>query len=353
MKQWKMCAASLLGLILVISGCSSKPAAPASPAPTTTPAPAPQTPPKFRIMVGGMEKIIYLPAKLTEILGYFKEEGVDVELMSEPAGVEAEDALLAGEVDGVVGFYDHNIDLQAKGKKTVDVIIFGGSPGEFMMVSKAASDKIKTVTDLKGAAIGVTGLGSSTNFLANYLVVKGGNKRSDYTPLAVGAGNTLIAAMRQGTIQTAVTTEPTVSRLLKTGEGAILVDMSDAAAAAKNLGGVYPASSMYMRQDYVKAHPEVVQKVINAFVKTMRWISSHTAEEIAAKEPADYYAGDKELYINALKRSLTMFTKDGRMPSDGPATVLKVLTTFNKDIDPGKVDLNATFTNEFVDKAPK
>ena len=71
---------------------------------------------KISIMVGGIEKIIYLPARLAEQLGYYKEAGLDVELLSEPAGVNAEDEMLAGAVQGVVGFYDHTVDLQAKGK---------------------------------------------------------------------------------------------------------------------------------------------------------------------------------------------------------------------------------------------
>ena len=62
---------------------------------------------KISIMVGGIEKNIYLPAKLAEQLGYFKDEGLDVELLSEPAGVDAENEMLAGAVQGVVGFYDH------------------------------------------------------------------------------------------------------------------------------------------------------------------------------------------------------------------------------------------------------
>ncbi|MFM0557648.1 ABC transporter substrate-binding protein, partial [Paraburkholderia sediminicola] len=42
---------------------------------------------KITIMVGGITKLIYLPARLTEQLGYFKDEGLDVELLSQPAGV--------------------------------------------------------------------------------------------------------------------------------------------------------------------------------------------------------------------------------------------------------------------------
>ena len=53
---------------------------------------------KIRIMVGGLEKQIYLPFMLTERLGYFKDQGLDVELLSEPSGVDAEDEMLAGAV---------------------------------------------------------------------------------------------------------------------------------------------------------------------------------------------------------------------------------------------------------------
>ncbi|MEF0863296.1 ABC transporter substrate-binding protein, partial [Rhizobium sp. BR 318] len=65
---------------------------------------------KISIMVGGYEKQIYLPAKLAESLGYFKDEGLNIELLNEPAGVDAENEMLAGAVQGVVGFYDHCID---------------------------------------------------------------------------------------------------------------------------------------------------------------------------------------------------------------------------------------------------
>src|SRR3954468_14029352 len=82
------------------------------------------------IMVGGINKIIYLPAKLTEALGYFKDEGLTVELQSQPAGVDAENQLIAGAVQGVVGFYDHTIDLQSKGKEIQAIAVFCKVPGE-------------------------------------------------------------------------------------------------------------------------------------------------------------------------------------------------------------------------------
>jgi NitT/TauT family transport system substrate-binding protein len=325
-------------IFLLVTGCSST-------------VKSDSTSPKVKIMVGGMEKIIYLPAKLTENLGYFKQEGIDVELINEGAGQSAEEALIAGQVDGVVGFYDHTIDLQAKGKYLQSVIQFGVTPGETLMVSNKIKDQIKGISDLKGKNIGVTGLGSSTNFLANYLVTKGGHTTKDYIPVPVGAGNTLIAAMQQGRIDLAVTTEPTVSLLEAKKLASPLVDMSSNDGTKQALGGRYPAACLYMKSDYIKAHPEIVQKLVNAFSKTLKFIQTHKPEEIAAHLPSGYYAGNKEMYIRALSHSITMFSSDGKMPADGPAKVFEVLSTFKPELKQAHIKLDETYTTEFVDKA--
>src|SRR6266481_1803238 len=105
---------------------------------------------KITIMVGGITKLIYLPARLTEQLGYFKDEGLDVELLSQPAGVDAENELLAGAVQAVVGFYDHTIDLQSKGKFVESVVQFSQAPGEVELVSAKVADKLRSPMDFKG-----------------------------------------------------------------------------------------------------------------------------------------------------------------------------------------------------------
>jgi NitT/TauT family transport system substrate-binding protein len=64
--------------------------------------------------------------------------------------------------------------------------------------------------------------------------------------------------------------------------------------------------------------------------------------------PKDYYGSDKALYVSALKASLPMYTVDGKMPSDGPDTVLKVLAGFNPSVKDKHIDLSRTFTNQFV-----
>ena len=302
------------------------------------------------IMIGGIEKQIYLPAVLAEKLGYFDAEGLNVTLLSEPAGVEAADEMLAGAVQGVIGFYDHNIDLQALGKYTESVVQLSRAPGEVELVS-TAHPEIRSIADFKGKRIGVTGLGSSTDFLTEYLLLKAGVKTSDMTPVPVGAGDTLIAAMQHDQVQAAMTTEPTVSRLIKTGQARVLIDMRSVAGTTAALGGLYPAACLYMETAWVDTHKDTIQKLANALVKTMHFIHTHTAEEITALMPADFYVGDRAMYVDALARGKGMFTEDGRMPDGGPENVLAVLSAIKSRVHDKPIDLSATYTTEFVDAA--
>lgn len=341
----KKIAAGVSGIVvsaMLLAGCAST-------APSSSSNNSSTTKPRVVIMVGGLEKIIYMPFMLAQQLGYYDKYGVNVSLVEESAGQDAEVAMLAGQTDGAGGFYDHTLDLATKGKQVEAVVTMADVPGETLMVSNRLKDKVKTISDLKGLKIGITGLGSSTNMLATYNVVKGGGKESDYSPIPVGAGATLIAAMKNGKIDAAVTSEPTASILQNQNIAYTLVDMNHKTAAHQALGGGYASTSLYMTNDYVNSHKDTVQKLVDAYVATLKWMSTHTPEQIAAKMPSDYYAGNQSLYVQALKGQLPMFTTDGKMPAGVPQNVQKILSSFKPAVK--KVDLSKTYTNEFVDKA--
>ena len=307
-------------------------------------------PPKITIMVSvsGITKMIYLPAKLAEQLGYFAAEGLDVEFQTQPAGIEAENELLAGAVQGVIGFYDHAIDMQSKGKEISTIVIFTQVPGEVEMVSSKAPE-IKSMADIRGKTLGVTGLGASTNFLTQYLAAKEGVASKEYLVLPVGADNTFIAAIQQGRIDAGMTTEPTVSQLLKTGDASVLVDLRTVDGTLKALGGLYPASSLYVQRLWLDSHMDEATKLVRAFVKTLKYINTHSAAQIAEKMPKDYYGNNKSTYIQALQNSLPMYSPDGRMPAGGAETVLAVQSSCNPNLKGKSINLSKTYTNALVD----
>jgi NitT/TauT family transport system substrate-binding protein len=303
------------------------------------------------LMVGGLDKQIYLPFKLAEKLGYYKAAGLNVKLSDEPAGVDAETTMLAGQVDGVGGFYDHNIDLQAKGQSTESVVSMLQVPGEVELCRTDLKGTITSPADWKGRHLGITDLGSSTDFLTQYLAQKNGVATKDIHEIGVQAGPTFIAAIDHKTIDCGMTTEPTVSNLLDSGKAYIIEDTRTAAGAKAALGGLYPATSLYMRTSYVNSHKSTVQKLVDVFVKTLKWIQTHSAAQITAEMPADYYTGvGKAAYVKALDGEKGMYNPTGIMPSDGPKTCLAVLQG-NADVKGKTIDLSTTYTNEFAQAA--
>jgi NitT/TauT family transport system substrate-binding protein len=345
MKSWsrRLCLAASIISVLILSACGGGAASGSG---------GGNIP--LKIMVGGMSKQIYLPNELTQQLGYFKQEGLDVTLIDEASGQSSENSVLAGQVDAGSGSYNHTIELQAAGKKMQCVVQLDVAPGETEIVSAKEANQIHSVADLKGKNLGVTELGSGTQTLTTVLLHKVGVSQSQVHFLPVGAGDTFIAAMQQGKIDAGMTTEPTTSRLLSTGVGKVLADLRTPQTTQQAVGGPYPFICVFMNNDYVAAHPATTQKIVNAYTKTLKWMHTHTAAEIAAKMPADYYAGNQPLYVSALQNQLQMFSPDGLMPNGGPESVLATEKETNQSVQQAKqIDLSATYTNQFVNKAGK
>ena len=312
---------------------------------------ASSAPVQVKIMVGGLSKQIYLPNMLTQQLGYFKDQNLDVQLIDEASGQSSEDQVVAGNVDAGSGSYNHTIELQAAGKNIETVCQFGIAPGEAEVMDATKASSITSASDLKGQNLGVTEIGSGTHTLTLALLGQKGISGDQVHFLPVGAGDTFIAAMKQGRIVAGMTTEPTISRLLASGDGKVLVDLRTPASTRAALGGDYPFIGIWAKNDWVNSHKDVAQRLVNAYVKTLKWMHSHTADEIAAKMPPDYMAGNKDLYVSALKNQLEIFGTDCKMPAGGPETVLKVEQNYVSSFKGKTADLSKTYTNDFANKA--
>ena len=309
--------------------------------------------PTVKLMVGGIDKQIYLPYQLAQDLGFYKKYGVDVQLSTEQeGGVGAEDAIASGSVNMAGAWYVHAIDFQQHGKDIIDVVQLSGAPGEREMC--ATGSKVHSPADWAGKNVGVTDLGSGTDDLTLYLAARYQLSSSQFTRVGVGAGSTFIAAMQHGQITCGMTSQPTVTAIEKQNIGYSAIDLATSAGVKKWLGGNLPTAGVLAQQSWVDSHKATVQKVVNALVATMHWINTHTAAQIAAKMPAEFVSNtltSRADYISALAKDKGQFLPDGIMPTSGPSTVLKVDQLAGKVT--GTVNLATTYTNAFAIKANK
>ncbi len=345
MRSWRAIAgSSLVALLMVSCGGTPSPSGAA-----TTGAPEKK---HLVVAVGGQSQFIYLPLTLAQQLGYFKDEGLDVEIQSLRGGSEAARALIGGSADVVTGFYDHTIQTQPKGEHLVMVCLYDRFPGLVLLVAKRAANQIQSVKDLRGKKIGVTAVGSSTHFMVGYLLSRNGLKLDDVTIVQAATGATFVAAIKN-TIDAGVTVDPTATTLIESGDAVVLADTRTPEGTKQVYGGTYPAGGNYTTAEFVKKNPNTVQHLVNASVRALRWIQGHKPEEIADKMPPEFYGGNKPLYLASLTKTMPLFSPDGRIPADGPDTVRKVLAAFDKDVATAQIDLKATYDMSFVDRAPK
>jgi NitT/TauT family transport system substrate-binding protein len=307
-------------------------------------------PTTVRMAVGGQPQFIYLPLTLADRLGYFKDEGLSVSISDLRGGSEALAALMGGSVDMVTGFYEHTIRARAQGKRLVMVTLFDRYPGLVLMVGKRHADQVRAIGDLVGKPVGVTAPGSSTDQLVKY-ILRQNNLDPQAIPVVTGGYATMLAALEQDHVWAGVTVDPLASRLERDGIARVLYDTRTEKGTRDIFGGPWPAGGFYTTADFISEHPRVVQSIVNAGVRALRYLKEHSAEEVTAVMPESFWGGDRDQYTESLRANIAMYAFDGLMPADGPPNVLKTLSLVDERVAKAHIDLNETFDNGFVQRS--
>lgn len=309
---------------------------------------------KVTLAIGGASCLCYLPTMLAKQLGEYEKAGVNVEMVEFKGGSEALKAVMGGSADVVSGYFDHCVNLAAKGQHLQSFVVYDRYPGFALVVSPKHSAEIKSIKDLANKKIGVSAPGSSTDFFLKYILKKNGVDPNSVGVIGVGLGASAIAAMEQGQVEAAIMLDPAVTVLQSRDKDLkILSDTRSQKDTLAVFGGEYPGGALYTKAEWIAAHPKEVQAMTNAIISTLKWIHSHTPEEIADKMPAEYVGKDKALYIAALKNTMAMYSETGRMDPKGAEAVLAVFSQSSPEIAKANIDLSKTYTNTYVDAANK
>ena len=307
--------------------------------------------PKLTLAVGGKNLLYYLPLTIAEQLGYFKAEGLELQIVDFAGGSQALRALVGGSADVVSGAFEHTINMQAKGQRLRAIVLMGRAPQIVFGVNPKTMPNYKTVADLKGKKIGVTAPGSSTNVMANFVLAKAGLKPSDVSFIGVGAGSGAVAAMRAGQIDAMSNLDPVVSLLIRNRELKIISDTRVVAEADKVFGGPMPAGCLYLSQSFIDKYPRTVQALANAIVRADKWIQNAGPGDILKTVPESYLLGDRAVYVDAFLAAKGALSPDGMFPEAGPETARRALASIDPEIAKATLDLGAVYSNDWVKAA--
>jgi len=306
---------------------------------------------KISIAVGGKAAFYYLPLTIAEQLGYFKAEGLEVEISDFAGGSRALQAVVGGSADVVSGAYEHTINLQSKAQIFQAFVLQGRAPAISMGVSLKTMPHYKTVADLKGKKIGISAPGSSTNMVANLILSRAGLKAGDVSFIGVGTAAGALTAFRSGQIDAMSNVDPIMTMLEQKGEIRLIADTRTLKGTSDVFGGPMPAGCLYAPLEFIQKNPNTVQALTYAMAHSLKWLQTAGPGDLIKTVPEAYLLGDRALYLAAFNKVREAISPDGMISDEGPRTALKVLASFDPTVKADKIELSKTYTNEFAKKA--
>ncbi len=297
--------------------------------------------------------------RLAQSLGYFRDEGIEIV----PVKVEdfshedylLQEPLVKGQIDAVYHWFNHAVFGARHNLPIKAVMVLNDAPGMTIMVANRVKNQVRSAADFKGRKVAEGASYGTKSLITNYLARKAGLPPHSYTPVMVeseGRQQAVIKGLAQGEVDVMTFQEPITSALLATKLVTPLYDLNSGDSTAKVLGTTWPAQSILMAPAYIDAHPDAVQRLVNAFVRTMRYVNSHSADEIIAALPATYFEGkDRAAESSYIRQTLPTFAKHGYAFSpEAVRVVVDAIQTFDFD-DSEEGRWRATAENDRIDPA--
>ena len=301
--------------------------------------------------VGGKAAFYYLPLTIAEQLGYFRAEGLDVEISDFAGGARALQAVVGGSADVCSGAFEHTINLQSKNQFFQAFVLQGRAPQIAIGISNKTLPDYKALADLRGRKIGVSAPGSSTNMVANLVLSRAGIPAGDVSFIGVGTAAGALAALRSGQIDAMSNTDPVMTMLEQKGDVRIVSDTRTLKGTQDVFGGAMPAACLYAPLEFIRKNPNTTQALANAIVRSLKWLQTAGPSDIIKTVPESYLLGDRALYLASFSKVREAISPNGLVPDEGPKTALRALASFDPSVKADKIDLEKIYTNDFASKA--
>lgn len=305
---------------------------------------------KTRISIAAVGKaaVYHLPLTIAEQLGYFKAEGLMVEINDFFSDALAAQAVAAGSADVVAGAYQHTISLQSHGQQCQAFVLQGRAPAIAMGIAPKTLPYYDSLADLKGKIIGISTLGSSTHTVANLVLARAGLRVDDVRYVGVGSAAGALNALRSGEIDAISNVDPVISMLEQKGEIRLVADTRTLKGTQEVFGGPMPAGCLYAPLEFIQKNHNTVQALTHAMTRSLKWLQTAGPSDLIKTIPEAYLLGDRALYLAAFSKGREAISPDGMMIEDGPRNAVRVLARFDPSIKSNQIELSKTYTNEFA-----
>lgn len=229
-----------------------------------------------------------VPYEVTRANGYFKEEGLDVELVYTRGGNAAMQALVGGAVDYAATALDVAIQAYARGAKIVRFASTGRLPLFALATAPAKAREIGGVKELEDRTVGISALGNADHTILLYLLKQAGGDARKVRFAILGPN--LFDALRLGQVDAGMVQEPALSLLTDAGSR-VIVNAMDIGDANKFLGGSYEFMGVAVRSGERDQRLGEMRRLARALEKGLQATRSEPVEKLIGALPKAMVAG--------------------------------------------------------------
>ena len=306
---------------------------------------------KIMMAIDGRTVLYYLPLTIAEQLGYFRAEGLDLQIVEAGSAAAALQAVISGAADVCSGAYEQTLNLQSKNHMFQSFVMQGRAPQIAFGVSTKTMPGYKLASELKGKKIAVSALGSPSHLVASRVLLQRGVKPDEVSFVSVGMGIAALQALHTGQVDAMCNIEPLITMMELKGEIKVISDTRTLKGTAAVFGGPMPAACLYAATDFVRKNPNTCQAMTNAIVHSLKWLQTAGPGDIIKTVPENYLFNDRGVYLASFEKVRESLSSDGMMPDDGPRTALRAMAEFDSSVREDRIRLSRTFTNEFAQRA--
>ncbi|MBF0614533.1 MAG: ABC transporter substrate-binding protein [Magnetococcales bacterium] len=278
---------------------------------TTPPSPAIKT----VISVVGPRNLSYLPVDLIPILGADRAEGLEIQLKHVEGGGIAIKEMISRNSDFTVVGFPALMSLKANGGELVGIAAVSDVPQFVLIVRQELRDQVKRIADLKGRIIGVNTSAVNAKTVAQQLLElllrSDGLQPHDARVISTGQEwNKRIAMLNSGQVDAIMSEEPFASTLLTQNKVFFLANLAEPESTRHIPGARVLHAALATRPDVVQREPDKVKRVVAALQRSLRWIATHTPEELLdrlALLPSE----EQTQLLLCLKKYPRLFSPDG------------------------------------------
>jgi len=289
----------------------------------------------LRVVFTGLAWNSELPFRAALARGYFKAQGLDIQPIFVRGGPAALAALSSGEVDfAEIGGAQAILRSRARG---LDVVIIGAisNATNYQIVGSKGT---RTLEDLKGKIVGVTGAGAFSDFAMRvFLRRKGIDPNKDLTLRAIGGSNLRAAALEKGLVAAAPFAPDDTVRLTRLGYP-LLANLSDSL--------IIPQTILTSTIEFLDKNPETSKRFLKALILGIQLAKFNKADAIKAGFEAKLQ-GEPEL----VSRAYDLYAP--ALSADLSVNVPGVQFMLDEDKRNGLVDTKFTLDRVLNDKALK